>query len=393
MTDSSLAGPIIVRRPKRWGRKIFWSLVVLALLGCCLVVVRVALLPFPAFDARAKPPGDGWRLLRGIVNLQAEPGDVATTRQRLADAFTARMDFAVLAEAGGIDLRPQVSDAALAVLHAQDVESSRGCFLVVNAQRVLQARQADAGSPFELVRQLGGWSIIVRPLDGTRGWQAWDELRPDAFEILNASSHLGQLDAWGLATHWIGWVLGLDAAKDHLGRRPTAALAHWDDYTRRGPVMGLCGLDSADSQAGPVTYLFVRDGLGPYGPVEVETALKAGHHFCALPAFGDPSGFRFFAMPATGGVVLGNMGDKVDLGQGVELVADLNLTSAPGNLVLVLYQDGVEILRVRGARLSYRTEAPGAYRIEALVETQGLPWTRVERTFLYSNPIYVMGNK
>ena len=98
-------------------------------------------------------------------------------------------------------------------------------------------------------------------------------------------------------------------------------------------------------------------------------------------------------MPAAGGVVLGNMGDTVDLGRGVELVADLNLASTPDNLVLVLYQDGVEVLRARGSRLSYRTERPGAYRVEASVETQGLPWTRVERVFLYSNPIYVMESK
>jgi hypothetical protein len=391
LADSSLAGPIFVRRRKRWGRRFFWTLFLLVLVAAGLVLLRVAVMPFPVVAQVARPPGDGLRLLKGMTHLVVESGDLDAARKRIAEAFAARLDFVVLAEPGGVALREDVQHAPLAVVHAQQVDSPRGWFLAVGADRPITAGESAAGATFERVRQAAGWSMVVRPLDHQRPWRAWDELVPDAFEFLNASSQSFDLDWQARLVHWAGMLLGTDAVDDHLGVRPKAGLARWDDYTRKGPVQGACGLDDgASGYRVPLTYVYVQDGLGPYGPGEVDRALRQGHSFCALPIFADPSGFRFLATPAGGGVVLGNMGDQVALGQGVDLIANLHYASEPEHLELVLYQDGVEVRRSQGSRLVHRTNTPGTFRVEASVQTRGLWLQQTERVFLYSNPIFVV---
>ncbi len=385
--DRELAQPIRVRRPRRWGR---WF--VLAVAGLVLVIlvaslIRVVGMRYPVVATAAEPPADRWRLLRGVVHWTvAADAEADALAGEMSRAFEAGLDFVVLAAEDAASAAEGAANAPLAVIAAQRVCDPDGCYLAAGTERL-----PAAGDPltFDRVRRLGGWTTVVQALDTERGWRAWGRLRPDAFEFLDARHQIAGLGPWGWLQRGLGGLLGSPAGLDHLGRRPVAGLAHWDDYSREGVVHGLCGVSDTGELAAPLTYLLVRDGLGPYGPADVAAALRAGHHFCALPFYGDAGGFRFLAVPGGGGEVLGVMGDRIALGDGVELVADLNLATPDQAVALVLYQDGVEVARRRGGQLVHRVDAPGCYRVEA--ETLGgtLPWGSAPRVYLYSNPIFV----
>ena len=388
---AELSGPIRVRRPKRWGRKIFFSLLTLCLFGVGWMLLRVALMPYPAIAAPHQRLGDGWKLLRGVINVPVpDPSKPDAVRQIMANAFEAGLDFMVLAEPGGLRLKDLAAQAPLAVVLAQDVRTSRGSFLSIGANRAFADGEMEAGAVFERVVKAEGLSVVVRARDLQGAWLAWEELTPDLFEFHNGRTQSERSDWRQWVTRSAGWVLGSDAAHDHLGVRPQGLLAHWDDYSRKRRVLGLCGLDGYPDLKAMQTFVFVKNGLGPYGPREVLAALRHGRSFCALPIYGDPTGFRFFAVPAAGGVVLGHQGEQVDLGEGVELMADMNLPGELSDLAMLLYKDGEQIVSVAGGRLSHKTLEPGTYRIEVHVTVDAVPWGSAKRVFVYSNPIFVV---
>lgn len=386
-SDQSLTEAILVRRPKRYGRKIFLAFLVLALLLSVAVLARVLTMRFPVFSQQSKVSGD-WVTLRGVFNVRIAPEENADNT--LSNIFNAGMDFAVISSDGDVDLHDLAANAPLATIPSQELNTPRGCFVTMGMKRKIQAHETEAGDTFSRLRKAGGWSVIVRAFGGEDRWKAWDELVPDAFEFLNAAQSSDSIGTPGLIARFAGSLLGSPVGLDFLGVRPKAALAHWDDYLRKGRVFGLCGIDSSSSHKSPLTFVLVKDGLGPYGANEVQNAIFAGHFYCAIPIYGDCSGFRFMARPLGGGTTSGIMGDRVKLGTGLELWAGLNLRHDTKSMTsFVLYHDGQEILRKAGGRLSYQAKSPGVYRVEVVVKSSGLLFSDEDRVFIYSNPIFV----
>ena len=383
-SDPSLTEEIIVRRPKRYGRKIIFLFLVLIIVLSLAVVARVLLMRFPLFTTHARV-SDGWTTLRGVFNVTVGQDQVAGNI--LSDVFKSGMDFAVISSAGGDDLNDAASNAPLATIPSQDVISRRGHFITMGMKRKIMPDEAEAGDTFGRLRKAGGWSVIVRALGGPDRWKAWDAMVPDGFEFLSSSQCSESVGAPEFIVKIAGSVLGSPAGLDFLGVRPKAALAHWDDYLRKARVFGFCGIDSCDNYKGPLTFVLVKDGLGPYGANEVQDALYAGHFYCAVPIYGDCSAFRFLARRADGGGVMGMMGDRVKLEQGMELWATLSL-KVPG-VFFVLYRDGREIHREKGYSLAYKVTNSGVYRVEVGIETTGLLFSDQDRVFVYSNPIFV----
>jgi hypothetical protein len=106
-------------------------------------------------------------------------------------------------------------------------------------------------------------------------------------------------------------------------------------------------------------------------------ALKAGHAYVAHDWLCDSTGFAFVARG--GGKTNQVMGDEVKLSAALKLSA-----ATPVKCTMKLIRNGEEIKRANTDRLDFDVEMPGVYRIEAWLEVDG-----EERSWIYSNPIYV----
>ncbi|HUU01186.1 MAG TPA: hypothetical protein VM425_07105 [Myxococcota bacterium] len=362
--------PIKVKKRRRVRHPWLWLFFAMALL-VGLVLVRVALISFPAFSQAALRVGDGLQVLRGAYHLRVtDESDSDKTAAAIDAAFRSGMDFVVLVDSNIERAGKQATHAPLSVVVAQEISTPMGTLAAIRP------------------REAGAWSVIEHPAGGDDGWKDWDTIGYQAMEFYNVDDQLAMMHFWDRLGHWAGDLLGTPYAWVYLGLRPTAGLARWDYVNRRARITGLCGLGTASADESlfraMATYLLVGEGLGPYGPPEVERALEAGHHYCALSAFGDFSGFRFVAKGA------GSMGDRVSLAPGLRLDFDLHLPEDPGNLTLYLYQDGHLLFSAHGTRGAYDVHSPGAYRVEVGTRFPNLPWGDSERRVLFSNPIFIV---
>ncbi len=386
-SDPSLAEPIVVRRKKKYGRKILIFILLLLPVLSASILLRLMTMKYPIFSQRAKV-SDGWTTLRGVFNVSI--GHDQDASSVLSGIFKEGMDFAVISNQNGVDLKDIASNAPLATIPSQDVVCSRGHFVTLGMNRHIEPNEAEAGDTFRRLRKAGGWSVIIHGVGGPDRWKAWDEMLPEGFEFLSASRYSESVGLLARIARVAGSLLSSPAGQDFLGVRPNEALARWDDYLRKGRVLGVCGIDSRGSYESPLTFVLVQDGLGPYGADEVRASLFDGHFYCAIPIYGDCSGFRFFARPSGGGSTLGIMGDRVKLGEGVELWAGLNLgRSIKSKISFALIHDGKQVARVRGNSIAYEVKSAGAYRVEVSVSTSGIIFSDENRVFIYSNPIFI----
>ncbi|MBN2493717.1 MAG: hypothetical protein JXR96_03910 [Deltaproteobacteria bacterium] len=400
--DPILTEPIV----NRYQRKPFWKkwpvwFVLLVLAVVAWIAIRVALMPYPAFAARVRDAGDGWRVLRGAFHLPVpEPRPDGWFPRACKRAFQADLDFIVFTQSGKATLRSEAADSPIAVLVMQAVETPVGLLACGGVDRRLVEDELAADNRFERLERFGGWAVAVSPEEESRPWRGWAEEGLDGLEVLDVETQAGT--GWTGVAAWLGGLFGSGARWSELELRPGSMLARWDDYNRRAGarVAGYCGLGALGDEAiealdSVVTHVLVRDGLGPYGPRDVERALRAGHHYCGLPHLGETSPFRFLAVERGKESSLAVMGDsvKIDPGRPLELKAVLHIEPGPENLVMHLFLDGVEIARQAGPRLAHEIDRAGAYRVEVGVETDALPLGRQERIFIFSNPIYVLAEK
>ncbi|MGI9034754.1 MAG: hypothetical protein ACR2GD_01830 [Pyrinomonadaceae bacterium] len=103
-------------------------------------------------------------------------------------------------------------------------------------------------------------------------------------------------------------------------------------------------------------------------------ALKNGHSFIGVDAWGESDGFNF-----TAGEKL--MGDEISLGSNLDLKA-----VAPHQARFVLYKNGEKVFEAADTtEMNFQPKEPGAYRVEVYLDSLGfsqMPW-------IISNPIYV----
>jgi len=390
--DGVLSAPIKVKRRRRIRHPWLWLLGIIILLGG-LLVLRVGLVSFPAFEQKAVNTKDGWHILRGAYHLVASEDQATDHDSLVQSAFKAEIDFIVLA-GNELELASKIAASApFSVVVGQEIVTAQGTLVAINPDRKVAVSKKDAISVFSNVQQAGGWTVVANPLDIDNPWTAWDKPGYEGIEFFNVARQLQSISFSDRLGKWVGSIIGSHYSQVYLGRRAVGGLGHWDDASRQSQVVGFCALGveaDFDLLRSVSTYLLVPEGFGPYGPAEVEKALKQGHHFCALPFFGDPAGFRFEARTGASATPLGIMGDRIDFQEGIELRADLNLPEDPGILVFHLYLDGREVSTTNGTRINYKVSVPGTYRVEIGVSFADIPWGESERLFLYSNPIHIL---
>lgn len=262
------------------------------------------------------------------------------------------------------------------------------------------------------------------------------QLGPDAVEVYNPHSNFApkhrdsqELSRLGAIVELLPFLLRQTPAHPDLAlaaifHRNTTAIDRWDRLLAQRTVLGFGASDAhentipwqfADGERGDgydrmipwVTNVVSVPNNETATPeklaVAIEDALRAGHFYVAIEAWGTPVGFDFRAEGVHG---VAEMGSTVALASGLRLIAE-----APGvfgasdddaatkmRLLHIAASGAVTTVAESQASIEHTVTEPGAYRVEVTIEPEhlrpylGLHAGALLRTFdwVYSNPIRVV---
>jgi len=285
-------------------------------------------------------------------------------------------------------------------IHDQDRVPQKNHLLVFGADRELSTLADDPQSLIDAVRDAGGICFIAHPGDGALpafhetdiSWVNWDVTGYTGVELWNGFSELKSV-ARG---KWDALAYAFFPAFIPHGPLPET-LHRWDQLTSQGRQVVAIGGSDAHAQhfsMGPLhrvifpyayhfstinTHILVPSTLSGDLAKDrrmVFDALAKGHCYIGNDLPAPTRGFRFSAQ---GREINGIMGDEIFSSTPVTLQAKL-----PSPAKMQLLKNGKVIKSTFDEILTYITDGPGVYRIEAYSHFLGKT-----RGWIFSNPIYV----
>jgi hypothetical protein len=251
----------------------------------------------------------------------------------------------------------------------------------------------------------GGFGLVIHAGNCRRPWKGKLDPAVAGLEILDYADQLYDCSAFAKLNAFLFYPANRALACLRVYHRPEETLARWDREASVRPVVGFYGpnmhqnvrifkwepkFPPADAvmplasnhilSREPLTGDFQSDRRAVY------TAIRNGNLFFALDILGDSSGFRFSATQEGRGAIMGE-----GLVAGVETNFSVRLPRIESNsrLEIVVYRDGVELLRKSGHDLTFQATRAGAYRVEVLAKVPTFfGWGRMA-PWIYSNPIYL----
>lgn len=262
------------------------------------------------------------------------------------------------------------------------------------------------------------------------------ELGPDAIEIYNPHANFApkHRDSQGFSR--LGAIFELlpfllrqtpahpDLALAAIFRRNDTALDRWDQLLAQRTVLGF---GASDAHENTIPWRFADGERGdsydrmipwvtnvvsvPANDVEapetlaaaIEEALRAGHFYVAIEAWGTPVGFDFRAEGAHG---VAEMGSTVALAPDLRLIAEAPTVfgAQPGaspttiRLFHIAASGATTVVSESETTIEHTVTEPGAYRVEVTIEPEHLrPYLGYHAgallrrlDWVYSNPIRVV---
>jgi len=293
-------------------------------------------------------------------------------------------------------------------VHDEAREPSVNHYLSLGAEREVNVYAAQAQAVIDAVNRHGGVGFIAHPFErpvpifkevSAFPWVDWQVTGYAGIELWN---YLSEFKA-GLSSQAVA-VLAVFLPDMFINGPFPETLALWDRLLATGQrVVAIGGVDAHAQtyRLGPFkkrvfpyrqqfmtinTHLLLEAPLADDWRVanqQVLQALRAGHAFISYQRAGCARGFRF---TATGRHGMASMGDEVRLNGSLTLRATVPLSAH-----LRLLKDGREVACVQGRQLTFETEEPGVFRIEAH-RSYHLAWAERairRRPWIFSNPIYV----
>jgi hypothetical protein len=252
-----------------------------------------------------------------------------------------------------------------------------------------------------LVKEMGGFGVIAHPAEKRKfsdayppyPWTEWDIDGFDGIEIWN------QLSEWieGVTRTNLPWRI-MHPLKSV--RYPVwETLERWDRLNTMKRVVGIGGIDVHAHRIKlfrfiPVviypykvqfrsirTHLLTKKPLCIDGnrlsfkeaEMEIFDSLSKGRCFIVNSSLGDGRNFRFWAESKKKSYP---MGSRI---RGVEELIYHAQTPLFSDIRLI--RNGMEVMRIKGKEISYKTREKGVYRIEVF---------RRKRGWIYSNPIVII---
>ncbi len=327
----------------------------------------------------------------------------ATHAEVVASAARAGLDFVVVTDHNAYDAERQGWHGDVLLLVGEELhdpeDAHHNHLLALGIDRDLAGVNPDPQARIDAVNAAGGLAFLAHPVEhsGPRAgeseidWVRWDATGYAGLEVWN---HMSEFKS-----HLANWPITLLAAylPKLVIRGPfPETLARWDGLLAKGPAYGIAGSDAHGTsytlgplrrQVLPYEYLFravnthilVEDAWSGDGARDaglVWEALRRGRAFIAYDGLAPARGFTFDAEYA---------GASHAMGEVVHADGEVILrATAPRRARLRLIQNGFCVAETTGTRLTHRTMAPGAYRVEAY-----RPYAFRGRTWILSNPIIV----
>ena len=286
--------------------------------------------------------------------------------------------------------------------------SSVNHYLSLGAEREVNTYAAQAQAVIDAVNRYGGVGFIAHPFE--RPLPIFDETSAFPWVDWQVSGYAG-IELWNYLTEFKSGLSSQGVAvlavffPDMFINGPfRETLELWDRLLASGQRVVAIGGADAHAQMyrlGPFkkrvfpyrqtfqtinTHLLLQEPLAEdwrTAQSQVLEALRNGHAFVSYRPAGCARGFRFTA-EGQGGTI--SMGDEALLKGPMTLRVRLPL---PAHLRLL--KDGCQVASVYGRQLTFETDEPGVYRVEA---HRSYHWLWAERAirrrpWIFSNPIYL----
>ena len=260
---------------------------------------------------------------------------------------------------------------------------------------VAKLNDAPPQAAIDAVKEQNGFGFLSHPDHmgsqkfgiPAKRWNAWD-----------VQGYAG-MGLWDLMTDWQAQVDREDNTlevhaefEDWLTGPRIETLKRWDELNQKGKVVGIGEvsnrkykkeLDGKTLEIFPyetpfktiVNLILLDEPLSKdykKAKKQVLNAVKHGNLYVSFDWWDDPTEFSY---EIDNGKKVAGMGDEIELGEKVELVA-----SFPSEGLLNVYRNGESVLEEEGDELLFEITEPGAYRVEAM---------RNDIVWILSNNIYV----
>ncbi len=285
-------------------------------------------------------------------------------------------------------------------IHDQDREPQKNHLLVFNAGQELSAYADDPQVLIGQVQKSGGLSFIAHPVEYAMpsigetdiSWESWEVNGFTGIELWNGFSEFKTVARTRLGAIYYAFF------PQALAYRPLPkTLQIWDNLLSQGNrVVAIGGSDAHalhfslglfQKTVYPYEYHFSAINTHILTPTALSgdltedrrmiyNALGSGHCFVGYDLPASSRGFRFTAHGKSANVI---MGDEISGTGGVTLHVKL-----PWLADIRLIREGICVKESSAEAMTFTTEEPGAYRVEAYKQFLGK-----SRGWIFSNPIYV----
>jgi hypothetical protein len=285
-------------------------------------------------------------------------------------------------------------------IHDRERNPQKNHLLVFGLDQDLASLAGNTQTLIDTVHRLGGTCFIAHPIDLAMpafnepdiSWEDWSIKDFTGIELWNGFSELksvarGKLDAILYAF--------FPKAIPH-GPLPKV-LSIWDDLLKKGQRVVAVG--GSDAHALHLSLGIIHKTIFPY---EYHFSTINTHLLTPSPMTGDLSRDRKMVFDALerGNCFIGNDlpyptrgfrfsgqggNDKFIMGEKIHFDGPITLSAIlPSDAEVRLIRDGKCVHSIKGRFLSFTTEEPGVYRVEAYKQYLGKL-----RGWIFSNPIYV----
>lgn len=391
-----------MRGPLRTG------IAVTAAITAAVTLYLASTLPAASIALDGQPPPTH---IPGAYHIHTNRSDgTGTVDDVAAAAARAGLRFVILTDHGDGTREPDPPAYRHGVLTIDAVE-------INTRQGHLVALGLDEATPYPLaglaadviedVHRLGGVAIAAHP-DSPRAELAWrggpgGGVALDGFEWINADSEWRDDVTLTLLTRAVQSIVRGPESVAALFSRPARSLQRWDNAARQRPTFGLAAVDAhanigwrEDEEPRQRTLLrrpsyetlfrtlvqtaVVDAGLSGDARTDADrlvAALAGGRSYSTVRAHAWPSALEFTARQ---GDIVHQSGARITE-TGVALTFHASVTTAPGARI-VLMRDGQAFATGQGQLVATGITAPGAYRVEARLSEDAVPW-------IVSNPIVI----
>lgn len=344
-------------------------------------------------------------LVFGAYHVHSARSDGSGTPDEIAAAAArAGLRFVVLTDHGDATRAPDPPTYRHGVLtiDAVEINTLAGHVVALGLDRPAPYPLAgEARDVVDDIHRLGGWAVVAHPdsPNADLRWRDWN-VAYDGVEWLNADSEWRDETPERLIWAALRSIVRPAESVASLFGRPSRTLQRWDAASQLRPIVTLAGADAharfdwrKAGEPRPATIIarpryedmfrtlvqaVVVDALtgdAATDATRILDALEHGRTYTVVRGFATPGVFEFAADQSGTTTIMG--GRLPNMGP-MRMHAAV---SSAGGADLTLLRGGAVIARGKGSVEFVGPPSPGAYRVEAYLPGNGMPW-------IVSNPIY-----